>query len=136
MANFEELVARAAEGSYDLGRPGPTVLVGTAELAEGAEGVVGCLVGYFGEDDERQGVRLVVGGRVAGYLHRSDLYAFVGSTRRGYGSSDVFFAPGPTRPLLRTASCPVDGVEFMVARFDPDDPPTCPDHDEPLELVE
>src|SRR5687768_1798631 len=125
MADLEELVARAAEGSYDPGRPVPTVLVGTAELAERSEDVVRCLVGYFGEDDERQGVRLVVSGRTAGYLHRSDLYRFVGSIRRGYGSSDVFFAPGPTRPVLRTASCPVDGVEFMVARFDPDDPPTC-----------
>jgi hypothetical protein len=136
MADFEELVAQAAEGSYDPGQQVPTVLVGAAELTEGAEGVVGGLVGYFGEDDERQGVRLVVAGRAAGYLHRSDLYAFVGSIRRGYGSSDVFFPPGPTRPVLRTACCPVDGVEFMVTRFDPDHPPTCPDHDEPLELVE
>lgn len=133
MADLEELVARAAAGAYDPGRPVPTVLVGTAERAEG---VVRGLVGYFGEDDKRQGVRLVVGGRVAGYLHRSDLYTYVGSIQRGYGSSDVFFAPGPTRPVLRTACCPVDSVEFMVTRFDPDDPPTCPDHDEPLELVE
>jgi len=135
MADLRELVAKAAS-SDEPEQPVPTFLVGTAELAEGAEGIVRALVGYFGEDDERHGVRLVVEGEVAGYLRRSDLYTFVGSIRRGHGSSDGFFAPGSTRPVLRTAHCPVDGAEFMVARFDSADPPRCPDHNESLELLE
>ena len=136
MADLRDLVARAATGSYDPGQPVPTVVVGPAELAEGADGVVRILVGYFGEDDERQGVRLMVSGEVAGYLRRSDLYSFVRAVTRGYGSSDAYFAPGSTRPVLRTARCPVDRAEFMVARFDAADPPTCPDHNESLELAE
>ena len=136
MADIRDLMARAATGSYDPGQPVPTLLMRPAELDAGAEDVVRILVGYFGEDDERQGVRLMVGGEVAGYLRRSDLYAFVTAVSRGHGSSDAYFAPGSTRPVLRTARCPVDAAEFMVARFDAADPPTCPDHNESLELAE
>ena len=128
MADLDELLARAAAGSPDPGRPVPTVVVG-------AEDVVRTLVQYFGEDDERQAVRLVVDGTAAGYLRRADLYAYVGSVTRGFGSSDAYFAPGPTRPVLRAARCPVDGAGFRVARFRADKPPSCPDHGAALELV-
>lgn len=133
MVNVDELVARAGEGSYQPRGTEPTLVVGTGEPADE---VVRALAEYFGEDDDRTAVRLVVAGTPAGYLQRAHLYSFAGTLQRGFGSSDVFFTMGQGRSTLRTARCPVDGSEFMVSRFDPDDPPTCPDHNEPLELLE
>lgn len=132
MVHMNELMARAETDSYEPRGIEPTVVVGTVEPADD---VVQALAGYFGEDDGRTAVRLVVAGSVAGYLERSDLYSFAGSLERGWGVSDAFFTMGESRIHFRTARCRVDGSEFMISRFDPDDPPTCPDHDEALELL-
>ena len=95
-----------------------------------ARDVVDLLTEYFGEDDERSAVKLVVGGKEIGYLHRQHLYAVATASEKGIGSSDYGTLPGRPNYRLIRLRCPVDGCTqaLLVTSFDEDDPPRCEVH--------
>jgi hypothetical protein len=100
--------------------------------------VLGQLADYFGADRDRQLVRLRFGDDVR-YLRRGDIYAFFGTSRKGFGDSGRAALPGYSAPGQATEyefRCPVDGCPdspvFMLAF---DQVPLCYRHRVPLELA-
>jgi hypothetical protein len=93
-------------------------------------GLVDVLTQYFGEDDSRAAIRLVVGGEELGYVHREDLYALASASQKGIGSSDYAALPGRANYRLIGLRCPVVGCthRLMVTTFDEEDPPKCTVH--------
>jgi hypothetical protein len=84
---------------------------------------------YFGEDDEREAIMLVVDGEEIGYLLRSDLYHYQGPAFRSIATGQHATLPGVSFDLLQLR-CPVYGCRYspLVMLFDEDDPPRCKVH--------
>ncbi len=100
--------------------------------------VVGYLQEWFGRDDARAQVRIVVDDVDEGVLRRESLYDLSASgDRGGLGSGDYSSLPGistayvPLHLVCSTAGCQ---MRFTVVSFDPDYPPSCPLHHTPLGL--
>ncbi len=100
--------------------------------------VVGYLQEWFGRDDARAQVRIVVDDVDEGVLRRESLYELSASRDRGgLGSGDYANTPGsstayvPLHLVCSTAGCQ---VRVTAVSFDPDDPPSCPLHHTPLGL--
>lgn len=105
---------------------------------EEVESAVKDLFQYFGEDDKRQAILLIVRGEEVGYLRRIDLYDFVTIGTKGIGSSDHFKLPGEHRFRLLQLRCPIKDCthRLLVMHFDEDNPPKCAIHpDENLEIL-
>jgi hypothetical protein len=109
-----------------------------AAATTGAVLVLGQLADYFGTDRDRQLVRLRFGDGVR-YLRRSDIYSFLGTTRKGFGDSGRAALPGYSAPGQAAEyefRCPVGGCPdspVFVLAFD--EVPHCYRHRVPLELV-
>jgi len=95
-------------------------------------GTLGALQRYFGEDDGRQGVTLVVDGERVGHVSRGDAIGPLAEATRGsYGSSSGMALPGHAQYRLLRLRCPIPGCptpEILVMNYDEDDPPRCPTH--------
>ncbi|GAA4360553.1 hypothetical protein [Angustibacter luteus] len=87
---------------------------------------------WFGEDDDRSALRLVVDGIDRGVLRRTAAYALVGSSDRGtLGAGDHATLPGHSvEYVVLRLHCPHEGcqVSGLALSYDPDDPPTCSVH--------
>lgn len=94
--------------------------------------LVDLLTQYFGEDDTRDAIKLVIGGDEIGFLHREDLYAMASSSQKGIGASDYGALPGMPNYRLIRLRCPVPGCphRLLVTIFDEEDPPKCSIHPE------
>ncbi len=140
---YDELRAAAFEdASLDKVRLPTFVVPGEvdpqAAAATRAALVLGQLADHFGADLSRQLVRLRFGDGVR-YLRRSDIYSFLGTTRKGFGDSGHAALPGYSAPGQASEyqfRCPVDGCPdspVFVLAFD--EVPHCRLHRVPLELV-
>jgi len=93
---------------------------------------------WFGGDDGRSALRLVVDGADCGVLHRSDAYALVSpSDRGGLGAGDHSTLPGYSVAYeLLTLRCPQPGcrVRGVAVSYDADDPPACSLHHMPMRI--
>jgi hypothetical protein len=93
---------------------------------------------WFGGDDGRSALRLVVDGSDCGVLHRSDAYALVPtSDRGGLGAGDHGSLPGYSVAYeLLSLRCPQPGchVRAVAVSYDVDDPPRCSLHDVPMQI--
>lgn len=100
--------------------------------------VVGHLQDWFGQDDARGQVRLVVDDVDEGVLRRESLYKLSPSEDRGgLGSGDYANVPGDSTayvPLHLVCSTPGCQVRVTAVSFNPDHPPSCPLHHTPLGL--
>jgi len=119
------------------GGGGEPVLALTASADSGA---LPALQRYFGEDDGRTGITLVIDGQYVGHVARADAIGPLGqATRGGYGSSAGMTLPGHAQYQLLRLRCPVAGCptpEMLAMTFDEDDPPRCWTHaDTPMELA-
>jgi hypothetical protein len=144
-AMHDELKAAAfQEASLDEARL-PTFVVpddvdpgAAAAAATGAALVLGQLADYFGADRGRQLVRLRFSDGVR-YLRRSDIYPFLGTSRKGFGDSGHAALPGYSAPGQATDyefRCPVDGCPdspVFILAFD--EVPLCYRHRVRLELA-
>nr|QNO48414.1 hypothetical protein DLCBDOIA_00007 [Methanosarcinales archaeon ANME-2c ERB4]QNO48499.1 hypothetical protein AFGHNAJH_00003 [Methanosarcinales archaeon ANME-2c ERB4] len=88
------------------------------------------LIKYFGEDEDRKAVRLIVKGEESGWLTRSHIYDFVTFSAKGIGGGDDASIPGEYHYHIMHLYCPVEGCMegFGVMIFDEDNPPKCPVH--------
>jgi hypothetical protein len=106
------------------------VLVVTSATETGA--VIDYLQDWFGSDDDRSALRLLLDGADRGVLHRADAYALVSSSDRGaLGAGDHGTLPGATVDyILLRLHCPEPGcqVHATALSYDPDDPPQCSVH--------
>lgn len=130
MVTLNDLVAQATP----IGDPeaGPPATVDTLAVPEdvAADRLLDALTEYFGEDDSRRRVRLVVGEREVGYLKRTALYAFAATSVKSIGAGDYGTLPGEPDFRLIRLRCPRDGCarHLLVTYFDEDAPPRCVDH--------
>ncbi len=124
---LDDIKAVARSTAPAAGPAGDTLDV-TAGTAAG--GLVDLLTGYFGEDDTRSQIRLLIGGEEIGYLQRADLYALASASEKGIGSSDYGTLPGQANYRLIRLRCPVAACTEtrLVMTFDEDDPPACGVH--------
>jgi hypothetical protein len=104
-----------------------------------AEMIRAYVIDWFGADNDRQALRLVVDGTDYGVLSRvSARVLATTSDRGGYGSGDYFLTPGSS-PDYKTLvlTCPYAGCQVRGAAlfYDEDHPPRCPIHDEPLSVT-
>ncbi len=119
--------------------PAPTVVLDESDAVV----AIPALLRYFGDDDGRAGVGLVIEGEPAGYLERGDALSLVHDTTRGtvggWGSSAGSGLPGHPQYELLHARCPVPGcpiADQLLMTYDEDDPPRCSVHpDAVLELT-
>jgi hypothetical protein len=97
---------------------------------EQVKAAISGLVDYFGEDDARQGVILVIQGEVAGFLHREAVYDEVSFESKGFGDGDFSSLPGLPQYRLQTLRCPEPVCTYtcLVTYFNPDDAPLCKLH--------
>jgi hypothetical protein len=113
--------AAAPDGAGDIG----TVLA----LDEGA--ALEALSAYFGAADERQAVRIVVGGEELGYVERGQALALLDVQSRDLGHSSGWGLPGVSDYEAIELRCPVDGCPanpILAGSFDETYPPHCPVH--------
>jgi hypothetical protein len=113
--------AAAPDGAGDIG----TVLA----LDEGA--ALEALSAYFGAADERQAVRIVVGGEELGYVERGQALALLDVQSRDLGHSSGWTLPGVSDYEGIELRCPVDGCPanpIFAGSFDETYPPDCPLH--------
>lgn len=135
MLTLDVLKAKAQQTISPPGEEDVTLLLDSDEDVESA---VKDLFKYFGEDDKRQAIRLIVRGEEVGYLRRTDLYDFVPMETKGIGSSDHFKLPGEPRFRLFQLRCPIKDCTYrlLVMYFDKDNPPKCAIHpDENMEIL-
>jgi hypothetical protein len=108
----------------------------TSETA--ADQVIGHIVDYLGADRERHLVRLRFSDETR-YVRRSDLYAFLDTSAKGFGQGGYASLPGyqiPGETSDYEFRCPVDGCpDSPVFILSFDEPPICTRHRVPLELV-
>jgi hypothetical protein len=117
----------------------PTVVLDESH----AKSAIEALLRYFGDEDGRTCVALVIEGESVGYLERGDALQLVGDTTRGtvggYGSSAGSGLPGHPQYELLHMRCPVRDcpiAEQLRMTYDEDDPPHCSVHpDAVLELA-
>ncbi|SDL94039.1 hypothetical protein [Nonomuraea jiangxiensis] len=97
-----------------------------------AEAVIGLVQDWFGGDDARMALRLVLDGVDRGVLRRSAAYSLARtSDRGGLGSGDHAMLPGhSTEYIPLRLSCPAPGCRVRAAAvsYDPYDPPQCGVH--------
>jgi hypothetical protein len=138
MADLDELRALARAEPAVAGEP--TVALSASD----EQAAVVALLRYFGEDDRRRGVTLVIEGNQVGHLHREDALSLVADATRGgaspgYGSSAGMGLPGHEPFRLLRLRCPIPGCpteDQLTMTYDEDDPPRCSIHHEAvLELV-
>ncbi len=127
MSKFEQLMGMASEKSSFYKPIDITIAVDDERVAEQA---VQILIEFFGEDDERESVRVVSQGNEIGYLTRTDLYTFVDSTTKGVGIGDHGILPGSGEFRIIELYCPQLGCEqrLLVVSFDEDNRQYCPMH--------
>jgi hypothetical protein len=128
MTDWEDLVGLADPSPP----PGPTEEVLVASSADAVGQVAEYVQAWFGADDDRRSLRLVLDGSDRGVLYRSTVYSLaVPKTRGTFGQGDYAAVPGHAVDFhpLRLA-CPAEGchVRAAVVSYDADDPPLCPLH--------
>jgi hypothetical protein len=117
------------------------VAMATFALADesSADQVIGHIVDYLGADRERRIVRLRFGDEIR-YLSRSDLYAFLDTSVKGFGQGGYAGLPGYQVPGQTSGyefRCPVEGCPdspVFILAFE--EPPVCLRHRVPLTLVQ
>ncbi|MEJ2598676.1 MAG: hypothetical protein P8Z00_10115 [Anaerolineales bacterium] len=97
---------------------------------EQVEAAISGLMDYFGEDDARRGVNLVIQGEAAGFLQREAFYEQVSFESKGFGDGDFSSLPGLPQYRLQTLRCPEPGCTYtcLVTYFEPADAPFCKLH--------
>jgi hypothetical protein len=86
---------------------------------------------YFGADDSRLVVRVIVSTEVLGYLDRDQALSLVPSQSRDLGHSSGQFVPGISFYEGIELRCPVAGCAanpIVATTFDAAHPPHCPVH--------
>lgn len=110
--------------------PEGAVAVGTV-LAGDEREALEALSAYFGAADDRQAVRLVVGGEDLGYLERERALDLMKPQTRGLGDSSGWTLLGVSDYEDIELRCDVPGCPanpIVVATFDEMYPPSCPVH--------
>jgi hypothetical protein len=135
MAGLDDLRSLAWNEQPGLGEP-------TLVLAESDEGRAAMIavLRYFGEDDERTGIDLMVGRKRVGRLSRAAALSTLADTTRGdYGMSAGATLPGMLSYEVIRLRCSVAGCKIgdqLRVTYDEDHPPHCPRHPkQPLEFV-
>jgi hypothetical protein len=116
----------------------PAGAVGTV-LARDEGEALEALSAYFGAADDREMVRVVVGGEVLGYLARDRALDVIDLQSRGLGDSSGWTLLGVSDYEDIELRCDVPGCPanpIVAASFDETYPPSCPVHPEqPLTLA-
>ncbi len=126
MSNFQDFVT--APKQTDLQTPELVLPAGTRP-----DVAMDALVVVFGDSDDRNTVRLVVGEVELGAVHRDTVLDLVGTTTKaGFGEGDGLWLPGAsTSARYVELACPVPGCPSshkFVFTYDEDDPPPCSVH--------
>ena len=120
-----------------LGKLVPDAGVGDAKipsvlLDESADSgsVISGLMHYFGEDDAREAVEVLVNGQPSGFMTRNALYDLVSVREKGIGSLEPAFLPGQSDYLLLALHCPVAGCteSELIIHYEPGLRRKCPKH--------
>ena len=125
--NLDDLTAQAHEVPAARALEAPPLMLE-------ADDDVGAVVQFFGDEGDRDVVKLVVRGAEVGYLERKDVLSWFKPRSMGYGDSGRATLPGhspATSWELIMLECPVPGCPaspMFAARFDPERPPHCPEH--------
>lgn len=99
------------------------------ESAESDRAISGLMI-YFGEEDSREAVEVLVNGEQAGFITRNALHGLVAASGKGIGSLDPAFLPGQPNYILLEPHCPVHGCtesEYII-HYDPGLRRKCPKH--------
>jgi len=125
MFTIDDLKARAQAPKVVVGNADFTLMLDSNAVVE--EVIIG-LSAYFGEDNERQAIRLIVQGKEIGYLTRTGLYEFIELAERGIGDADNALLPGRPAYRLIELHCPFQGCESRMLVTSVDNLPACPVH--------
>lgn len=125
-----------------LAQPGVETTTSDQLLVVGGDTEVSAVIDYvtewFGEDDGRSQLRLIIDGTDHGALARDDAFALALPADRGvWGTGDYGTLPGPTvQWQVITFHCTEPGcaVRAQALMYDPDDLPRCSVHDIPMTL--
>jgi hypothetical protein len=122
MQKLRALVSRAApDDARDVG----------AVVADDDGGALAAMSAYFGAADERQAVRVIVGGEDLGYITRDQALDLLDAQSRDLGQSSGWTLPGVSAYQTIEVRCPVKGCPanpIYAANFDTTYPPDCPVH--------
>jgi hypothetical protein len=125
MSGFEAIVG---DVEADVGAPEVVLPSGT-----GPEAAMDALVAVFGDRDDRDTVRLVVGDDEVGAVQRDTVLDLMGTTSKsGFGEGDGLVLPGASTSVRYVElACPVAGCpaphKFLFA-YDEEHLPTCSVH--------
>ena len=113
-----------------LNPPDQTWHIGTIVADDDGTALEG-LLAYFGADDERQAVRVVVSGKLLGYVTRGKALDMIDAQSRDLGQAGSWTLPGISHFKRIELRCPVERCEanpFFADTFDVAYPPDCPLH--------
>lgn len=134
MSELDALLSHAEPSSA---KPGEHLV--SLSSSTRAEVVRAYVIDWFGADDDRDALRLVVDGADRGVLSRASAYMLAATDDRGgFGSGDYLSMPGTsTGYKTLVLVCPHAGCQVQGAAlsYDEDHPPRCPIHDEPLSVT-
>src|SRR4029434_2042852 len=127
MSTLDDLKARAERRASF---PGGQVVTVSLKSDADAQSVVAHLEQYFGQDDERQAIRLVIEGQAVGNLARADLYDLVAMTSKGTDAAAGMILPGEAHFVLLAVCCRSPGCNerMWVMLFNDADIPPCASH--------
>ena len=118
------------------------VAPGTAELRiepdDPPDLLVHGLAEYFGRDDDRDAIGLVVDGDFVGYVARDDIGDLLPSSgTKGLGASDGIVLPGQANWKLFELHCTTSGCVSIVLTplYSNAEPPLCEVHATPMTRV-
>lgn len=103
MLTLDDLKAKAQHNPTDRCKDEIAIMINSdADVKD----VINGMSKYFGEDDKRQAVRLIVEGEEIGCLVRSDLYDFIPLSKKGIDDSGNAQLPGNSKFRLVQFYCP------------------------------
>ena len=135
MAKIEDILGNLQSGTNEDGKNIPTITVD--DQSEPGE-VVSGLMRYFGDDDERNAVKVIYMKEQAGIITRNALYNLVSVSNKGIGSFEPLILPGRPEFKPMVFRCPIAGCDEseLVIHVTPGSVRRCPKHpDTEMELA-
>jgi len=120
---FEKLVSDLGDNYKKI----PSVLL---DESDESGKVLSGLMNYFGEDDTREAVEILIKGKQVGFMTRDALYDLVSVSEKGIGSLEPTFLLGMSDFKLLELHCPEPGcTEFeFIIHYDAGLRRKCPKH--------